>query len=194
MRIAGRGQGRAYTAVSRLFLAQFFLFRRVGGRPRAAARHCTTCSGVGPSACHCGLQAVGSCPAQAPHASTLLLLVLPPPPPPVCRVVISNAYFFKLLATVLGLEQQPWWAWAGVAVFGLLNTLNAVWLVKLVAMARRGDRKQQLADTAAADAGKGSPGAAAAAAAPKGASGGAAMLHSISVTAYASAGLMHKSD
>jgi hypothetical protein len=113
-----------------------------------------------------------------------------------CRVVISNAYFFKLLAIVLGLQQQPWWAWAGVAVFGLLNTLNAVWLVKLVAMARRSDRKQQLAGAAAAAAAeKASPGAAAAAAASKGASGGAATAHRISVAAHSDAGgLAHKLD
>jgi hypothetical protein len=111
-------------------------------------------------------------------------------------VVISNAYFFKLLAIVLGLQQQPWWAWAGVAVFGLLNTLNAVWLVKLLAMARRSDRKQQLAGAAAAAAAeKASPGAAAAAAASKGASGGAATAHRISVAAHSDAGgLAHKLD
>lgn len=31
---------------------------------------------------------------------------------------------------------------AGVAVFALLNTLNLLWLVKLVAMARAGDQQQ----------------------------------------------------
>jgi hypothetical protein len=80
MRIAGRGQGRLYDSLSKLFLAQFFLF----------------------------------------------------------RVVISNAYFFKLLGIVLHLEQQPWWAWAGAAVFASLNLLNAFWLAKLVLMAVAG--------------------------------------------------------
>ena len=138
---------------------------------------------------------------KARRLQLLASIVLSPTPrqmllaPVACRVVISNAYFFKLLSIVLGLEQQPWWAWAGVAVFALLNTLNAVWLVKLVAMARRSDRRQQLARAAAAAAAeKGSPGAAAAAVA-KGASGVAAKAHRISVAAHSdAAGLAHKLD
>ncbi|KAI7842849.1 hypothetical protein COHA_003594 [Chlorella ohadii] len=59
------------------------------------------------------------------------------------RVAISNGYFLWLLSTVLRLEQAPWWAWAGVAVFGLLNTLNAVWLFKLVKMVARNERRAQ---------------------------------------------------
>jgi hypothetical protein len=50
------------------------------------------------------------------------------------RVVISNFYFAWLLRTVLQLAVQPWWAWAGVGVFGSLNLLNALWLYKLVRM------------------------------------------------------------
>lgn len=50
------------------------------------------------------------------------------------RVVVSNFYFAWLLVTVVQLTVQPWWAWAGVGVFGSLNLLNALWLYKLVHM------------------------------------------------------------
>ncbi|KAL4447574.1 hypothetical protein ABPG75_004793 [Micractinium tetrahymenae] len=83
MRLAGKAHGRAYAAISKLFVAQFFLF----------------------------------------------------------RVVVSNGYFLWMLHIVLRQEERPWWAWAGVAVFALLNTLNVLWLFKLVAMVRAGDRQ-----------------------------------------------------
>ncbi|PSC68140.1 transmembrane 136 isoform X1 isoform B [Micractinium conductrix] len=78
MRLARRSGGAAYLALSRLFVAQFFLF----------------------------------------------------------RVLIANAYFGWMLHCVLRETERPWWAWAGVAVFASLNTLNFVWLFKLVAMVR----------------------------------------------------------
>ena len=43
---------------------------------------------------------------------------------------------------------------AGVAVFAVLNTLNAVWLVKLVGLMRREERQKQRSAAAGAGAGK----------------------------------------
>lgn len=51
------------------------------------------------------------------------------------RVVISNYYFVKLAGMVVHSLERPWWAWAGVAVFGVLNALNAFWFTKLLLIA-----------------------------------------------------------
>ncbi|GAB4816286.1 hypothetical protein N2152v2_003332 [Parachlorella kessleri] len=82
-----------------------------------------------------------------------------------CRVVIANLYFARLAATVVALEDRPWWAWAGVAVFAFLNTLNAYWFVKLVQIAAAGLGKKKKASMQTAAADKGTRGIAQAAAA-----------------------------
>lgn len=71
------------------------------------------------------------------------------------RVVISNCYFLWMLHIVLRQAEQPWWAWAGVAVFGLLNTLNVLWVGKLVQLrardCKRFKQQQQLLQQGASD-------------------------------------------
>lgn len=55
----------------------------------------------------------------------------------VCRVAIGSYYWVLLIAAVWRLPApRPGWALGGVAVFGALIALNALWLAKLVGMAR----------------------------------------------------------
>ena len=53
----------------------------------------------------------------------------------VFRLLGGGYYLWRLAALVAGPPAAPWWAWAGVAVFGGLSAVNVLWFYKLVGMA-----------------------------------------------------------
>ena len=152
MRIAKQTHRRAYAVLTRLFVGQFFLFRRVWlswGCCLIAAPTADWLAGGAALRTHAGGRAETCMPHRASACAAPLLRSRPPG-----RVLISNGYMLWLLRCVLHLRRRPWWAWAGVAVFAVLNSLNGVWLVKLVALARREQRQRRRQQAVLAPAGE----------------------------------------
>ncbi|DBA95090.1 TPA: hypothetical protein ACH3X1_002603 [Trebouxia sp. C0004] len=61
----------------------------------------------------------------------------------VCRVLVANYYWSRMISAVAALDKRPAWAWGGVAVYGVLSGLNLFWFYKLMLLALQASTKQQ---------------------------------------------------